>query len=190
MKRFVLSGILLFCLTSIEAQLKKNTTGKQSSASVKKQQQKKLQYTREKDTLISLISVSSHTARATPLAAVQSNQFRITDPTIVALGERAKGNQVYVSNSGIVGMPKRAYGFANGRILLHSTGATSSGSTGGTASVGTGGSLSGMGSTGFIGMNGKSPFAGSSMWGNARGLTLYPVIIDQAEGIEKVNTSF
>lgn len=171
MKRFVITGIFLFCLTSIEAQVSKNFTNSKSSTAVYKQQKKRT-YTKENDTLISLVSVSSHSAMATPLTTLRSYQFRITDPTIVALSERSKGNPVYVSSSGIVGMPKRAYGFAKGRIFFCSTASTSSGSTGGSSSVGTGGSVSGMGSSGFIGMNGKSPYAGQAMWGNARGLTL------------------
>jgi hypothetical protein len=123
--------------------------------------------------VISLISTDTNSAKASPSISVMSNQFRVSDPTLVALSENAKGNDVFVSKSGIVGMPKRAYGFANGHILLHSTVATSSGSTSGTSSVGTGSSISGMGRSGsFIGMNGKSPDAGQAMWGNARGLVI------------------
>ena len=125
-------------------------------------------------TVISLMSTSAYAAKIPSTVSAPSGQFRVSDPILIALGERAKGNEVFVSNSGIIGMPKRAYGFANGHILLRSTVATSSGSTGGTSSVGTGGSLSGMGSSGaFIGMNGKSPYAGQSMWGNARGLDIH-----------------
>jgi hypothetical protein len=177
MKRFVFIGILLFCFTIVQGQVKKNVTGKQAITPAKKQQQKKITETKTKDTLISLTSTSNNSAKATSSMQLHNNTSTITDPTIVALGERAKGNEVFISNSGIVGMPKRAYGFANGRILFHSTVATSSGSTGGSCSVGTGGSISGMGSSGaFIGLNGKSPYAGQGMWGNARGLTIYPVI--------------
>ena len=72
-------------------------------------------------------------------------------------------------------VPRNAYGFHNGRLLLHSTGATSSGTITGSGAVGTGSSLGNIGSTGSgIGLNGKTPDAGSGMWGNARGFLSIP----------------
>jgi hypothetical protein len=104
-------------------------------------------------------------------APAAPNSFSIADPLVRSLNQRAGGNPVRISSSGIVGMPRMAYGLAHGRIMLRSTYATTSGTSTGTPSVGTGSTLSTIGSTGrFIGLNGKSPDAGSAMWGNARGL--------------------
>jgi len=72
-------------------------------------------------------------------------------------------------------IPKNAYGFHNGRLLFRTTGATSSGTITGSGVVGTGSSLGNIGSTGSgIGLNGKTPNAGSAMWGNARGFLSIP----------------
>jgi hypothetical protein len=173
MKRPVFLLVLLLSVAIVNAQVKKPTGAKSSNRTTQKVQSKKTINSPKTDTVISLISTGINAAKASSSISVTSNQFRVSDPVVLALGERAKGNEIFVSRSGIVGMPKRAYGFANGHILLHSTVATSSGSTGGTSSVGTGGSISGMGSSGsFIGMNGKSPYAGQAMWGNARGLLI------------------
>lgn len=68
-------------------------------------------------------------------------------------------------------MPKRAYGFANGHLLLSTTSATTSGTITGSGSVGTGSSMGSLGTNGpAMELNGKSPYAGSAMWGNARNL--------------------
>ena len=85
-------------------------------------------------------------------------------------------SQFYNLNSEFTAdIPKHAYGFHNGRLLLRSTGATSSGTITGSGSVGTGSSLGNIGSTGSgIGLNGKTPDAGSGMWGNARGFVSIP----------------
>lgn len=65
-------------------------------------------------------------------------------------------------------MPKRAYGFANGHIILNTTGAVTSGTQTGSGAVGTGTSLATFGSIGApMNVNGKSPYAGINMWGNA-----------------------
>jgi len=72
-------------------------------------------------------------------------------------------------------IPKNAFGFHNGRLLLHTSGATSSGTITGSGAVGTGSSLGNIGSTGSgIGLNGKTPDAGTGMWGNAMGLISIP----------------
>jgi hypothetical protein len=171
MKRSVFLLFFLFSLARAETQLKKSNTGRPIKTSNKKLLQNKPAGSEINGSVISLISTSTHPAKAPTNLQISSKQLTISDPTIRALQERAKGNDVYVSNSGIVGMSKRAYGFANGHILLHSTVATSSGSTGGSSSVGTGGSVGGVGSSGqFIGLNGKSPHAGQAMWGNAYGI--------------------
>jgi hypothetical protein len=104
-------------------------------------------------------------------AAKSPSAYRISDPTINALNAKANGADVRISKSGIVGMPKRAYGFANGHLLLSTTSATSSGTITGSGSVGTGSSLGSLGTNGpAMELNGKSPYAGATMWGNARNL--------------------
>ena len=63
-------------------------------------------------------------------------------------------------------MPKRAYGFAKGHIVLRSSDATSTGANTGSGAVGTGTSPGGMGTMGrSLGVNGKNPYAGTGMWG-------------------------
>jgi len=96
------------------------------------------------------------------------------------LNQRANGSRVSIGTSGIVGVPKRAFGFANGRILLRNTSSTSSGTSTGTPSVGTGNNLGTIGASGAaIGLNGKSPDAGSTMWGNARNIMVADKTKDQ-----------
>ncbi len=122
--------------------------------------------------------VRSQPKAATPvirLHTLDSNQSKgISDPTIRAMNMRGNGNDAVLGPVGIPGVSRRANGFANGRLLLRPTAATSSGSIQGSGLVGTGSSLGTPGSNGpFMGVNGKSPYAGLSMWGNARNL---PVI--------------
>ena len=99
--------------------------------------------------------------------AYGGRHLSISDPTVVILNERANGDDVPVSSSGIVGMPKRAYGFANGKILLRNTTALSSGTAYGSGAVGTGTTITGIGTAeNVIGVNGKNPYAGPWLWGS------------------------
>jgi hypothetical protein len=117
------------------------------------------------------VSTGSYAAKAPAANSSGIGTLTITDPTITALNAKANGNPVTISKSGIVGMPKRAYGFANGHLSLTTTGSTTSGTMTGSGAVGTGTSLGTFGSNGpAMGVNGKSPYAGISMWGNARNL--------------------
>lgn len=94
------------------------------------------------------------------------SRLLISDPTINVLKARAEGNNIPVSKSGIVGMPKHNYGFANGHIILHSNGSTTFGSMTGTGGVETGSSPGAVGAYGNgTGLNGKSPYAGNGMFG-------------------------
>ncbi|MFL5740009.1 MAG: hypothetical protein ACJ75B_07320 [Flavisolibacter sp.] len=159
MKKILFSCICLLTIVFSEAQDKKTVSGKS----------KAIQNLRSLTTTpVHLNSASSYTAKANQNLNVK---YQITDPTIIALNEKARGYDVPISKSGIVGMPKRAYGFANGHIILQTTGSTSSGTETGSGVVGTGSSLGSMGTNGpAMEVNGKSPYAGISMWGNARGL--------------------
>ena len=114
-----------------------------------------------------LTSTTSHTAKS---------QISIADHyTIKGPVHSFSADSPYVPripNPATYGVPKSAYGFANGHIMLNTSGAISSGGITGNGSVGTGSSPGGVGNRSY-GINGKSPYAGFSMWGNARGLTLY-----------------
>jgi hypothetical protein len=112
---------------------------------------------------VSLVANSENNAYGTAPA----RRFSIADPTINALNQQAAGNTRIVSPSGVVGMPKRAYGFANGKILLRPTTAPSSGTVYGSGSVGTGTTIMGVGAgENALGVNGKNPYAGPSLWGS------------------------
>lgn len=102
------------------------------------------------------------------------NNLTISDPIITTMDARAHGANISLGKSGIAGMPKRAYGFANGRISLMTSGSTTSGTQTGSGSVGTGTSIGTFGSVGpSINVNGKSSDAGINMWGNAMNMTIY-----------------
>jgi hypothetical protein len=119
-----------------------------------------------------LSSTGSYPAKASTLS-VANNNFTVADPILTTIDARANGANISIGKSGIVGMPKRAYGFANGRLLLHSTSATTFGTQTGSGAVGTGTSLGTFGSNGpAMSVNGKSPFAGINMWGNARNMNI------------------
>lgn len=100
------------------------------------------------------------------------SRLSISDPIVKGLSDRAKGYDVKLSSSGIVGMPKGSYGFANGRISFYNSGSTSTGGLTGVGTVGTGSGLGSIGSNNWRGSNGKSLYAGTSMWGNARNLDI------------------
>jgi hypothetical protein len=119
---------------------------------------------------VTLNNVGSYLAKANSLSVV-SNNYLVTDPILTTLDARATGANIRLNKSGIVGMPKRAYGFANGHISLKNTGAVTTGTQTGSGAVATGTSLGTFGSNGpAMGVNGKSPYAGTVMWGNAMNL--------------------
>jgi hypothetical protein len=117
-------------------------------------------------TPVMVTSVSSYQAKS----FLPSNiSYTINDPLLKAFNEGAGGAGLYR----LTGMPKRAYGFSNGRLVLFSSGSTSTGGTTGNGSVGTGSGMGAIGATGArMGINGKSPYAGLSMWGNARNMLI------------------
>lgn len=120
---------------------------------------------------ITLTSTNTYPAKART-SSVLSN-LTISDPIIRSLNARANGADIKINKSGIVGMPKSAYGFANGHISLATTGATTSGTQTGSGVVATGTSLGTFGSAGpALDVNGKSPYAGINMWGNAMNLNV------------------
>lgn len=169
MKRMICSVLVLFLIAgAAQAQsTKKKSTKKQSTAKSTKSTKSSNKSAASSNT-VTLTSVSSNMAKANTSSPTR---LSISDPILTSLDARANGANVSVGKSGIIGMPKRAYGFANGHILLTSTGATTSGTQTGSGSVGTGTSLGTFGSVGpSILVNGKSPYAGINMWGNAYNL--------------------
>lgn len=96
-----------------------------------------------------------------------AGRLQISDPTIRTLNERSfSRTSPEVLGSGIIGMPKMAYGVANGHILFRSTDAPTSGTSTGSGSVGTGTNVGPMGTAGHaIGVNGKNPYAGPGIYG-------------------------
>jgi hypothetical protein len=158
--RIFFSGLFSLAIIASNAQTK--TAG--TKAGVRKNGTSESLNIQSKSPVISLESSSSYPAKA-------SANYTIADPTINALRAKANGADVKISNSGIVGMPKRAYGFANGHLVLYTNSATSSGTITGSGAVGTGSSPGSLGTNGpAMALNGKSPYAGSAMWGNARNL--------------------
>lgn len=117
------------------------------------------------NSVIRLNSVSDNQARA--------GELRISDPFILTLNERAKGYDAGIKDVEILGLSKGAYGYSHGRLKVFPSGTTSSGTITGMGAVATGSSPGSMGSIGLgMGANGKSPFAGTGMWGNSRGLNI------------------
>jgi hypothetical protein len=175
MKRiFWCAGILLLFNTATEAQTKstkKKQTGQAKTVLKNKNAEKT---TANTGTTVILNTNTSYPAKTnrTILFSPQTTHT-ITDPILTTLDKRAKGANIPFDKSGIVGMPKRAYGFANGRIVLTTTGAVTSGTQTGSGAVGTGTSLATFGSIGApMNVNGKSPYAGINMWGNAMNMTI------------------
>ena len=106
-------------------------------------------------------SESSHTALNNTYG-----RFSIADPTLLYLHDKANGTNNHFYKSPIVGERKHTYGFADGHIILSTSGTTSSGTITGSGSVGTGSSTGSLSSNTYLGgVNGKSPYAGPSSWG-------------------------
>lgn len=90
----------------------------------------------------------------------------ITDPTIKTYNAIANGANIKIGSSGVLGVPKGRYGYANGHLTLLPNGATSTGTTTGSGSVGTGSSPGSVGTIGpGMGVNGRNPYAGPDIRG-------------------------
>ena len=168
MKRmFLCIPVVLFMLVS-NAQTKKVT--KKKTQSTRKIPPQKNTQEKVNSNTVSLTSIGAYPAKT---KNDQTENLTVSDPLLQALDARAAGADIKINKSGIVGMPKRAFGIANGKIFLGTTGSVTSGTQTGSGSVGTGTGLGTFGSTSpVMGVNGKSPYAGLSMWGNATNLTV------------------
>ena len=169
MRKVIWCALLIFLL----AETTSAQTHKRKSVARKQQTVSKHHKTTQTETSsgYSMTSNSGHSAYANKNVNANSAQLRISDPLIDALNARADGENVKLSSSGIVGIPKHNYGFADGHIVFHTSGAITSGTSTGSGAVGTGTSLGTFGSTGpGVEVNGKSPYAGAGMYGTARGI--------------------
>ena len=172
MKRVFICIAFLCAVGGAQAQTKRAAKPLKKAEAARQQKKAPAKKTARPDSTVSISSVSSYNAMA---PRTGSGTLSISDPTINALNARAAGGNVTIGSSGVPGMPKRAYGFANGRLMLHNSTGTSSGTITGSGLVGTGSSQGNIGSTGpSLGVNGKSPYGGSAMWGNARNLWIRP----------------
>lgn len=176
MKRiFWCAGILLLINAATEAQTK-STKAKTKSIQSKTVSKNKAadKTTANAGNMVTLNTNTSYPAKTNrSILFSPQTTYTITDPILTTLDKRANGANIPFNKSGIVGMPKRAYGFANGRIVLTTTGAVTSGTQTGSGAVGTGTSLATFGSIGApMNVNGKSPYAGINMWGNAMNMTI------------------
>jgi hypothetical protein len=99
-------------------------------------------------------------------SAQAGRSLTITDPTIRTFNAIANGANIKIGSSGVIGVPKGRYGYANGHLTLLPNGATSSGTTTGSGSVGTGTSPGSIGTIGpGMGVNGRNPYAGPDIRG-------------------------
>lgn len=156
MKQVWMCMVLVLSITSANAQARKATKRPAASSGSKA------------PASIILTSENSYNAMN-----AEQPLLRISDPFIITMNNRAKGITPPVKNVELLGMPKGAYGFANGRLRVFPGSTTSHGSLTGMGSVATGSSTGTMGSIGLPAANGKSTFAGTGMWGNALGLDLF-----------------
>lgn len=172
-KVIVCIGFLLAGAIGAEAQTRGNTGAKKSTvvkntgATHRTQPKKNLNHNNitNRGSVTVLNSTGSYNAYGSPAAA--AGRLQISDPTIRTFNERAFSRTApEVEGSGIVGMPKLAYGVANGHILFRSTDAPTMGTSTGSGAVGTGTNVGSMGTSGHvIGVNGKNPYAGPGIYG-------------------------
>ena len=110
---------------------------------------------------------STGTYRALGSSNTGTSQLTISDPTIRTFNQRAYSTfQMDVPGSGIMGMPKLAYGVANGQIIFRSSVAPTLGTSTGSGAVGTGTNVGALGTGGNVmGVNGKNAYAGPGIYG-------------------------
>lgn len=172
MKRMIINFLVVMTgfapmVTAQEKNVQKQPTTKQQTAATGVEPGAVAAFT---DT-VTLLSVSSNAA----FSSYFGRRFFIADPTVNALKLQAYGVTPIVSPSGVVGMPKRAYGFSNGKILLRNTTAPTAGTMYGSGAVGTGTSLLGLGAgERAIGVNGKNPYSATWLWGSKQPLRGLP----------------
>ncbi|MBO9681831.1 MAG: hypothetical protein J7502_04030 [Flavisolibacter sp.] len=177
MKRiFWCAGILLLINATTVAQTKSSKSKTKQAVQSKTASKNKAgnKSISKSGTIETFNTTAGYPAKAnTSILFSPQTRYTITDPILTTLNKRANGADISFNKSGIIGMPKRAYGFADGKIILATTGAVTFGTQTGSGAVGTGTSLATFGSIGApMNVNGKSPYAGINMWGNAMNMTI------------------
>ncbi len=161
MKQMILCAGILLLAGAAEAQNKK-ATSKKAPAKKAVVQQAAIKPAANTTGTVTLTNTSTNEAYGAPLG---TNRFSISDPTVRTLNARANGADIRVSGSGVIGMPRGSYGFANGRITLIPRGSRTSGTQTGSGAVGTGTSPASAGASGHaVFLNGKNPYAGTEIW--------------------------
>ena len=166
MKRMILCAALLVTMAAGAQMKNADKKDNQSAASPNK---------KASSSTTTLVSEGNYAARAgmsyAPYDSTSAILF-VADPVISALNAKARG-ELNLPSLEIVGLHKNSYGFAHGRIRLTTAGSTTSGGTTGLGGVATGNGIGAVGaSPSMPGVNGKSPDAGSAMWGNARNMQI------------------
>ena len=152
----ILCAGILVSMAGVCAAQAKNSSKKQSADRVKTTTSTKTDNT----SATTLTSTGEYPALGSP-----GSRLFISDPTVRTLNARANGQNIRVSGSGVVGMPRGSYGFANGKISLLPRGSRTSGTQTGNGSVGSGTSAAAAGASGpAMGLNGKNPYAGTEIW--------------------------
>jgi len=123
MKRmFWCTGIFILMTVTAQSQQaksKKTRTGQTTHSKTVSTNKKADKPTLNSDSTIILNTISSYPAKAnTNTLSYFKNSYIVTDPILTILNARANGANIKFNNSGIVGMPKSAYGFVNGHLIL------------------------------------------------------------------------
>jgi hypothetical protein len=174
MKRVIVCfGLLVSLALSASAQSTGKTGAKKQQVTAKKATPNKANTNKNEAT-----TVKKNHERPTTLSSTgtyfalgnttrEQGRLTIADPVIRTLNERATTtNNIDVPGSGILGMPKLAYGIGNGQLIFRSTVAPAIGTSTGSGSVGTGTNVGAIGTAGnTLGVNGKNPYAGPGIYG-------------------------
>jgi hypothetical protein len=161
--------------TAKKSTAKKNSTPKATAASKKKTaaDNKPATTASVNSTSDRTYILSNSTSHSAYLAPSAGTTLQISDPVVRTLNARANGANIRVSGSGVIGMPRGSFGFANGHITLMPSGARTSGTQTGSGATATGTSPGSAGSFGpAMGLNGKSPYEGPGLWSSAHPFTL------------------
>jgi hypothetical protein len=173
MKRLlVCAGVLFSLALTAEAQIQGKTGAKKqppANKSVSNKTTHKLNSTNPVTTQHGNTTVLSSTGTYNALGSstTGTGQLMISDPTIRTFNRRASSSfHTDVPGSGIIGMPKLAYGVANGQLIFRSTVAPALGTSTGSGAVGTGTNVGAVGTGGNVmGVNGKNAYAGPGIYG-------------------------